>query len=72
MSDLNKQAVKCVNEFVERADGNWKGARKLWLVEVGEVMKEHGPEWGPTGWTPWCYAMEAAFDAMQPEASDKQ
>lgn len=63
---LDKQAVRCVNEFVERADGNWKEARKLWLVEVGEVMTEHGDEWCPPGWTRWCYAMEHAFKEMEP------
>ena len=30
---MQKQAEKCVNEFVERADGNLQEARKLWFAE---------------------------------------
>jgi hypothetical protein len=46
MSDIYSQATKCVNEFIERADGNWREARGLWMEEymnlpVGQQYEDY-------------------------------
>ena len=63
-SDLDKQAQKCVNEFVERADGNFRKAENLWHEEL---------KWMPHGWKykRYVHAVCEAFKAMRPRASDK-
>lgn len=62
-SDITKQAVKCVNEFVERADGNWKQARKLWCEEVGRM---------PYGYKykQFVHEVELAFESLRPADRD--
>jgi len=63
-TDLDRQAVKCVNEFVERADGNWKEAKSLWAQEL---------QWMPYGWKYRRYvrAVFEAFKAMRPADAGK-
>lgn len=63
-SDLTRQAVKCVNEFVERADGNWDKARLLWQEEYLGL---------PAGayYDAYFFAVEDAFRSLRPSASAK-
>ena len=58
-SDLDKQAVKCVHEFIERADGNFRKAENLWHEEL---------KWMPYGWKykRYVHAVCEAFRAMRP------
>lgn len=58
-SDLDKQAVKCVNEFIQRADGNFKRAENLWHEEIKSM---------PYGWRykRYVHAVCEAFRAMRP------
>lgn len=54
LSDLDRQAQKCVNEFVERAGGNWKAAKGLWCEELERM---------PYGWKYRRY-VTAVFNAF--------
>jgi hypothetical protein len=64
LCELDRQAQKCVNEFVERADGNWKRAKGLWCEEL---------EWLPYNWKYKRYvkAVFRAFAELGPQATGK-
>lgn len=68
-SELQKQCVKSVNEYVERADGNYQAAEKLFFEEVGQVAEEQHASWNRTGWSLYLYAMEDAFNSLRPQAN---
>lgn len=58
-SDLTKAAHKCVNEFVERAEGNWKMARALWKEEL--AANAYGPKFAH-----YVHEVYLAFDELAP------
>jgi hypothetical protein len=64
VSDIYTQAIKAVNEFIERADGNWNEARGLWMEEVLEFPEDQL-------YTDYFHIMEHMFRAMSPEGSGK-
>lgn len=56
---LTRQAVKCVNDFLSRADGNWRVARAMWREELDTLP--YGPKFKP-----YVVAVNAAFKEMEP------
>lgn len=63
MSDLAKQATKCVNEFVERAGGNFGEAEKLWLAEMDAL-----PHPKNAYMKQYIYVVAQAFRIMRPKS----
>lgn len=60
MSEQHRQAVKCVNEFVERADGNWNAALALWKEEL--AANPYGPKFAA-----YVHSVYRAFEEMAPK-----
>ena len=60
-SDLDRAAVKCVNELVERHSGNCRLAQSAWHKEIKEL---------PYGWKyrRYVHAVCLAFKEMRPGA----
>lgn len=62
-----QQAVKCINQFVEDADGNWYEAKKamdIWCVEVMALGKIESVD----SWRIFVHALDDAWMSMRPLA----
>lgn len=66
MTPTQKQAMKDVNHYIERADGSSVGARALWDQDRTDYLAlciERGTPWG-VGYLSYVHAMEHAFREM--------
>jgi hypothetical protein len=61
-NDISRQAIKAVNEYAERADGNWTEVSRL-IEEDLETVRE----WGTTGAKLYESTLRFAFNAMRPD-----
>lgn len=60
-NDISKQAIKAINEYAERADGNWKEVTRLVEEDLDTVR-----EWGTSGAKLYESTLRFAFNAMRP------
>jgi hypothetical protein len=65
MNDYAKTAQRCVNEYVERYDGNWKEVRRELLREI-DLLFQHGS----TGAKIFAYALDQAYHDLKPDGAE--
>lgn len=64
MSQIYTQATKCINDYVEHCEGDWKEVRKQVLLDVDFLFRE-----GTDGAKLYAYALDLAFHTLKPKES---
>jgi len=59
-----RQAVKCINDYVEHFGGDWKEVRREVLRDIDFLFRE-----GTDGAKLYAYALDGVYHEMKPEGA---
>lgn len=66
MSTIHRQATKCINDYVEHTEGDWKEVRRLVLLDIDFLFRE-----GTDGAKLYAVTLDQVYHELKPGEEPK-